>query len=83
MLKLAADLKIGRKLLMQLWSAEEKVWNDLNKIKAYPSKWLMPLLNRNLGSYSWGDKNCIWVNTSSVYRDGKVDWGQYKRDSIR
>lgn len=83
LLKLAADLKIGRKLLMQLQRAEEKVWNDLNKIRACPSKWLMALLNRNLGSYSWEDKNYVWVNTSSLCRDGKVDWGQYKRDPIR
>ena len=83
LLKLAADLKIGRKLLMQLQRAEEKVWNDLNKIRACPSKWLMPLLNRNLELHSWGDKNCIWVNRSSLCRDGNVDLGQYKRDPSR
>lgn len=83
LLKLAADLKIGRKLLMQLQRVEEKVWNDLNKIRACPSKWLMPLLNRNLGSYSWGEKKQIWVKTNSLCGDGKVDLGQYKRDSSR
>lgn len=83
LLKLAADLKIGEKLLMQLQREEEKVWNDLNKIRVCPSKWLNPLLNRNLGSSSWEDKNSLWVNTSSLCRDGEIDLEQHKRDLNR